>query len=258
MVASVSPRSTQTTTPRIYARPAYPAACTVRAAAIPTTTMCTLFSTTSSSSRACSPSPLSKPPPSPGRVGKKHPARTLGWPSAGQGRIVLLSISPSQVRLAVEREDPYATNTRPTRRHDAVQGHRQGHQGDGSGRDAQRETVDGNGTIQRGAREGRRDARGRGASSDLPGGPREVLREQSNGNQWAVRRGEGPDRRLLAVEGEIEGGGDRVGEAMAKSHRGRGGEGDPAGIRDEGLWGRAHSQLRAQEQRLRAQTSAKK
>jgi hypothetical protein len=92
---------------------------------------------------------------------------------------------------------------------------------------------------------------GEGLHPTSKGGPREVLREQSNGNQWAVRRGEGPDRRLLAVEGEIEGGGDRVGEALPQSHRGRGGDRDSAGIRGGGLRGRAHS-------RLRAQTSAKK
>ena len=48
-------------------------------------------------------------------------------------------------------------------------------------------------------------------------GAREVFREQSNGNQWALRGAEGPRGRLLAVAGEIEGRGHRMGQALPQS-----------------------------------------
>ena len=70
-----------------------------------------------------------------------------------------------------------------------------------------------------------------GLQPRLEGGTGAVLRRESRRDRRAVCRDERGDRRLLAVEGAIHGGGDRVGEAVPESddrglrHR------DPAGVR---------------------------
>src|SRR6266568_3660164 len=80
-------------------------------------------------------------------------------------------------------------------------------------------------------------------SSELQGSARQVLREQANGDRWAVRRDEGPDRRLLAVADEIKGGSDRMGEALSQSDRHGRRNRDSPGLRSGGLRGRVHSRV---------------
>ena len=81
----------------------------------------------------------------------------------------------------------------------------------------EREAPDRDGELQRGAGEGRRDARGRRAPPELEGGARPVLRRQADRDRRAVRRDQGADRRLLDLAGEVEGRGDRVGQALPQS-----------------------------------------
>ena len=81
-----------------------------------------------------------------------------------------------------------------------------------------REAPRRDGQVQRGAGEGRRDARGRGAAAELEGRARQVLRREADRDRRALRRDQGADRRLLAVAGEVEGRGDRVGQALPQSH----------------------------------------
>ena len=79
-----------------------------------------------------------------------------------------------------EKEEQFrAVAARSEARNDAIHGAGQGRQGHGGGRPPGREAPDRDGEVQRGAGEGRRDARGRGAPSELEGRARQVLREQS-------------------------------------------------------------------------------
>jgi hypothetical protein len=121
-----------------------------------------------------------------------------------------------------------------------------------------RETVDGNGTIQRGAREGRRDARGRGASSDLQG-----ARVKFSGSNRTVTNGPfGEAKDLIAgfwlwkVKSKEE-----AIEWVKRCPNPTGAEAEIE-IRQvfeaEDFGAELTPELREQEQRLRAQTSAKK
>ena len=60
--------------------------------------------------------------------------------------------------------------------------------------------------------------------SQLEGSARQVPgeRRRTDGDRRPVRRGEGAGRRLLDLEGELDGGGDRVGEALPGPRRGAG------------------------------------
>ncbi len=77
------------------------------------------------------------------------------------------------------------------------------------------------GKLQRGAGEGRHHAGGRGPASQLEGRAGEVLRPSAHGDRRTVRRDQGTDRRLLAVAGEVDGGGDRMAQARAVRRRHR-------------------------------------
>ena len=83
-------------------------------------------------------------------------------------------------------------------------------------------------------------------------------RETADRHRRAVRRDEGTDRRLLAVAGEVDGGGDRLGQALSQSD----GEESEIEIRQvfeaEDFGAEFTPELREQEERLRAQISKKK
>ena len=74
--------------------------------------------------------------------------------------------------------------------------------------------LDRHGQVQRRAGEGRHHARRRGAAAQLEGQARPVRRHEAHRDRRPVRRDQGADRRLLALAGEVDGGGDRVGEAL--------------------------------------------
>ena len=65
--------------------------------------------------------------------------------------------------------------------------------------------------------------------------------DEAHGDRRALRRDQGADRRLLAVAGEVEGGGDRMGQALPQSARGRVRDRDPPGVRGRGLRRRVHA-----------------
>ena len=70
----------------------------------------------------------------------------------------------------------------------------------------------------------------------------------------AVRRDEGADRRLLAVAGEVEGRGDRVGQALPQSRSGAESEIEIRQVFEAEDFGAEFTpELREQEERLRAQ-----
>src|SRR6266404_7360191 len=52
--------------------------------------------------------------------------------------------------------------------------------------------------------------------SALDGRARHVLRRETHGDRWAFRRSQGSTRRLLDDSGEVEGRGDRMGQAVPR------------------------------------------
>src|SRR6266576_5877137 len=78
----------------------------------------------------------------------------------------------------------------------------QGEQGIGSRADAHRSDLAGNGKVQRGTREGWRNAGRRGTAPEFERQAREILRRQSDCDRWAVCRDEGAHCGVLAVEGQ--------------------------------------------------------
>src|SRR5439155_20291474 len=140
-----------------------------------------------------------------------------------------------------DRDRPGKPSSQPEtrRRHDdAVHGAGQSGQEFGGGRSSRHEAAHRDGEVQRRAGESRRAARGRGAPPELEGRARQVLRGEAHRHRRALHRGEGADRRLLAVAGEVEGGGDRVAQARpVRPDRGR----DPTGVRGGRLRARAHA-----------------
>ena len=79
--------------------------------------------------------------------------------------------------------------------------------------------ADRDGQVQRGARQGRRHAGRRGPAPELQGRARALPGKRAHGDRRAVRRDQGADRRLLAVAGEVDGRGDRVGQALPRTRR---------------------------------------
>src|SRR6516164_8336833 len=115
-----------------------------------------------------------------------------------------------------------------------------------------RATAHGDGQIQRGTDQGRRDAGARGASSKLERHAGQVFWGTANGDRWAIRRDERTRRRVLAVEVRIAPGGDRVGETLSQSDAGRGGgAGNPPGVRGRDFGAEFTPERREQEERLR-------
>ena len=76
---------------------------------------------------------------------------------------------------------------------------------------------------------------------------------EADRDRRALRRDEGADRRLLAVAGEVEGRGDRMGQALPQSHRRRVRDRDSPGVRGGGLRRRVHARAPGAEERLRTQ-----
>ena len=101
-----------------------------------------------------------------------------------------------------------------------------------------------------------RHAGRRGAAPQLEGQAGEILGRQADGHRRAVRRDEGADRWLLAVEGEVDGRGGRLAQACAV----RGGaEVEIRPVFEAEDFGKEFTpELRAQEERLRAEMAAKK
>jgi len=131
----------------------------------------------------------------------------------------------------------------PVRRYDdAVHGDREGQPGVRGGRAPEREGAHLDGSVQRGAEQGRDPARRRGPPGERQGRTRAALGPQAHRDRRAVQRDQGADRRLLDLAGQVEGGGDRVGEAH--SRRGvpqeRDRDRDPAGVRGRRFRPRLH------------------
>ena len=92
------------------------------------------------------------------------------------------------------------------------------------------------GQVQRGAREGRHHAGGRRPSPQLKGKRVRFVGRNEDRHRRPVRRDQGADRGFLALAGEVDGRGGRVGEALPRSDaRRRGGDRDPSGLRGRGL-----------------------
>jgi hypothetical protein len=72
-------------------------------------------------------------------------------------------------------------------------------------------------------------------------GARQVLWKPVDGHQRALRRDEGVDRRFLALAGAVEGGGDRMGQALSHAPRHGDRDRDSPGARGGGLRSRAHT-----------------
>src|SRR5206468_3933958 len=104
-----------------------------------------------------------------------------------------------------------------------------------------REAPRRDGEVQRGAGQGRRDARGRRAAPELEGRARPVLGCEAHRHRRALRRDQGAGRRLLDLAGEVEGRGDRMGQALPQSDAGGFRDRDPPGIRGGGLRRRVHA-----------------
>src|SRR2546427_10750669 len=116
-----------------------------------------------------------------------------------------------------------------TRRHDdARDGAGQSQQGFRGRHSARQEVPHRYGEVQRRADKGGRDARGRGAPPELEGRARQVLGNEADRDRRAVHGDERAGRRLLAVAGEGEGRGGRMGVTPAHSGGG-GGEGAEGG-----------------------------
>ena len=87
-------------------------------------------------------------------------------------------------------------------------------------------------------------------------GARVGSRAQAHGDRRPVRRDQGADRRLLAVAGEVDGRGDRVGEA-GPNPTGEYGEIEIRPVFEAEDFGEEFTpELREQEDRLRADTEA--
>src|SRR5262245_33108615 len=125
---------------------------------------------------------------------------------------------------------------------DALHGDRQGDRQQRGRQDAEREAVRGDGTVQRGAVEGRRAARRRRPAAELEGCARALRRRrQAHGRRRTVPGDQAAGRRLLAVEGQVEAGGARLGQALPRPDAGRGGrDRDPPGLRGRGFRRRVH------------------
>ena len=77
--------------------------------------------------------------------------------------------------------------------------------------------------------------------------------EQADRHRRAVRRDEGADRRLLAVAGEVDGRGDRVGQALPEPDAGEESEIEIRQVFEAEDFGDEFTpELREQEERLRA------
>src|SRR6266540_3751756 len=119
------------------------------------------------------------------RVRKSWPAVSISW-SLIRRKDEARARAPAEVG----RKPGFEPET--GRRHDdAVHGAGQGEQGVGGGRPPGREAPDRDGEVQRGAGEGRGDARRRGASAELEGRARPVLRSEAHRDRRSVHRIEG-------------------------------------------------------------------
>ncbi len=109
--------------------------------------------------------------------------------------------------------------------------------------------------VERATGQGRRDARRRGAAPELEGRARPLRRAASaRVDRRPVRRDEGADRRLLALAGEVDGRGDRVGQALPEpARRGRPRSRSARCSRPRTSATSSRPELREQEERLRAE-----
>ena len=105
-------------------------------------------------------------------------------------------------------------SARTEARNDALHGHNQGRQGHGGGRAPGREGSGHHGSVPGGRAQGRRIPLGRGAAAELEGRACPVRRKQAHGDRRTVRGNEGADRRLCDPPVRVEGGGDRVDQAV--------------------------------------------
>ena len=83
--------------------------------------------------------------------------------------------------------------------------------------------------------------------------------DKADRDRRALRRDEGADRRLLAVAGEVEGRGDRMGQALPQPLPGTESEIEIRQVFEAEDFGAEFTpELREQEERIRAQAAAKK
>ena len=128
-------------------------------------------------------------------------------PEGAQARSTTRSAAESRERHRRRRHD------------DAIHGADQGHQGLEAGVMPNEKLLTEMGEVQRGAGEGRHHARRRRAHPSSKGARVKFSGGEADRDRRTVRRDEGADRRLLALAGEVEGRGDRVGQALPQSHR---------------------------------------
>src|SRR5262249_49284496 len=129
-----------------------------------------------------------------------------------------------------------AETRRNERETDARDGDREGDEGVRGGDPAlRREDVQGDGGLQRGPRRGGHHARRGGPEAEQGRQAGQVLREQPDRHRRSVRGDQGTDRGLLALAGEVDGGGGEVGEALPQPHADRVGDRDPPALRDRRL-----------------------
>ena len=100
---------------------------------------------------------------------------------------------------------------------------------------------------------------GRRAETQLEGRAGPILGRGPHRDRRALRRDEGTGRGLLALAGEVDGGGDRVGQALPEPDAGRIRDRDSPRLRPGGFRTVAipTGELRAAEQRLRAEAEAR-
>ncbi|ABA52352.1 hypothetical protein BURPS1710b_A0311 [Burkholderia pseudomallei 1710b] len=121
------------------------------------------------------------------------------------------------------------------RQQNARDGHGEGDERIGGGQAADAGTVRGDGPVQRGAREGRRDSRGRRPASECEGQAGAFLGQRAERDRRAVCANRRARRRVLAVEGRFDGRSRRMGEAMPESDGERFGNRNPAAVRARGF-----------------------
>ena len=97
----------------------------------------------------------------------------------------------------------------------------------------------------------------RGAAAELEGRAGQVLGDEADRDRRALRRDQGADRRLLAVAGEVDGRGDRVGQALPQSDARDESEIEIRQVFEAEDFGPEFTpELREQEERLREQAAA--
>src|SRR5260221_14354742 len=103
------------------------------------------------------------------------------------------------------------------RQNNAIHGDSQGQQRLRGGRSAETEAPRRNGQVQRRAGESRRAAGRRGAPRECKGQARPLLRSETHRDRRALHRDQRADRRLLAMAGEVDGRGERMGQTLLQT-----------------------------------------